>query len=88
MTRAQLIRKECLLQLYAVTNKEFGITATAIRKQCRHEALDYSETEIRDALYFLKGQGFVETTRDETSGEARHRITSKGIMEFEDNYAA
>ena len=81
MTREHEIRHECLLQLYG--SKEIPISAAHIRKVARRQGFDYGEQEIRDGLFFLRGQGLCETVRDEATGEARHRITSAGMMHYE-----
>jgi len=81
MTRTQEIRHECLLQLYA--SKEIPLTAAHIHKVAAREGFDYSETEVRDALFFLRGQGFCELVQDPATGQVRHRITSRGILWFE-----
>ncbi len=81
MNRSQEIRHECLLQLYG--SKEIPISAEHIRKVARRQGFDYSEQEIRDALFFLRGQGFCEAVLDDATGELRHRVTSKGMLEWE-----
>ena len=81
MKREQEIRHECLLQLYG--SKEIAISAGHIRKVARRQGFDYSEQEIRDALFFLRGQGLCEPVLDDSTGELRHRITSKGMLEWE-----
>jgi repressor of nif and glnA expression len=85
MTRSHDLRHECLLQLYG--SKEIPISAALIRKVARRQGFDYSEPEIRDALFFLRGQGMCELVRDEATGEVRHRITSAGMMKWEDGEA-
>lgn len=70
-----------MLQLYG--SKELPISAGHIRKVCRRQQFDYTETEIRDALFFLTGQEFAERLQDPATGEVRHRITSKGMLEYE-----
>jgi repressor of nif and glnA expression len=82
MTREQEIRHECLLQLYG--SKEIPISAAHIRKVARRQGFDYSEQEIRDGLFFLRGQGMCEVVRDAATGEARDRITSAGMIEWEE----
>jgi repressor of nif and glnA expression len=82
MTRDHETRHECLLQLYG--SKEIPISAPHIRKVARRQGFDYSEQEIRDALFFLRGQGMCELARDEATGEARQRITSRGMMRWEE----
>ena len=85
MTKDHDIRHECLLQLYG--SKEIPISAPHIRKVARRQGFDYSEQEIRDALFFLRGQGMCELVRDEATGEVRHRITSAGMMRWEEGDA-
>ncbi len=75
------IRHECLLQLYG--SKEIAISAAHIRKVAHRQGFDYTEQEIRDALFFLRGQGLCEIVSDPATGEVRHRITSKGMLEWE-----
>ena len=81
MTRAQEIRKEVLFQLYG--GKEVPCAPTLIVRRAKREGLDYTETEVRDALYFLKGQGFAELVSDETTGQQKYRITSRGMIQYE-----
>ncbi len=81
MTRAQEIRKECLLQLYGA--KELPISPALAARRAKHAGLDYTETEVRDALFFLKGQGLAESVQDTVTGETKYRITSKGMIEYE-----
>lgn len=86
MTRAQEIRKEVLLQLKGAG--ELGRPVERMVKDARNQGYDYTETEIRDALYYLKGFGFVEPIEDAATNAKRHRITAPGIKHYEDNYAA
>jgi hypothetical protein len=81
MTLTNEIRHECLLQLYG--SKEIPISAAHIRKVARRQGFDYTDTQIRDALFFLRGQGFAELIIDPVTGEQRHRITSSGILQWE-----
>ena len=75
------IRHECLLQLYG--SKEIPISAAHIRKVARRQGFDYSEQEVRDALFFLRGQALCEAVLDDATGELRHRITSAGMLHWE-----
>jgi hypothetical protein len=81
MNRSQEIRHECLLQLYA--SKEIPLAVGHIRKVASRQGFDYSEPEIRDALFFLRGQGLCEMVQDPATGQVRHRVTSAGILCFE-----
>jgi hypothetical protein len=70
-----------LLQLYG--SKEIAISAEHIRKVARRQGFDYSEREIGEALFFLRGQGLCEPILDDATGQLRHRITSKGMLQWE-----
>src|SRR5207237_8930838 len=82
MSREHEIRHECLLQLYG--SKEIPISAALIRKVARRQGFDYSEQEIRDALFFLRGQALCEAIREPATGELRNRITSAGMLRWEE----
>lgn len=86
MTRAQEIRKEVLLQLKGAG--ELGRPIARIVKDAHNQGFDYTETEIRDAIYYLKGFGFVETSTDPATNASRPRITAQGIAHYENTYAA
>src|ERR1043165_7598966 len=81
MKREHEVRHECLLQLYG--SKEIAISAAHIAKVARRQGFDYTDQEVRDALFFLRGQGLCEIARDQATGETRHRITSQGMIEWE-----
>jgi hypothetical protein len=83
MTRAQEIRHECLLQLHG--SGSIPISPAHIRTQAKRQGFEYTDTEVRDALYFHTSQGNAEILTDGVSGESRYRITSKGMILFENN---
>ena len=85
MKQEQEIRHECLLQLYG--SKEIPISAAHIRKVARRQGFDYTDSQIRDALFFLRGQGFAELLIDPATGQQRHRITSAGLLHWENSEA-
>jgi repressor of nif and glnA expression len=70
-----------LLQLYG--SKEIPISAAHIQKVARRQGFDYGEQEIRNGLFFLRGQGLCEIVRDHATGQPRHRITSAGMLHWE-----
>lgn len=86
MTREQEIRHECLLQLYGAQG--IVLSSEHIRKVARRQAFDYSDGEIRAALYFLVGQGFAEKVTDPGTGLVAYRITSKGMLQYENEDAS
>jgi Fe2+ or Zn2+ uptake regulation protein len=81
MTPSQEIRHECLLQLYGAGR--LGATAEHVERVCRRQGFRYSLDSIQEALYFLAGQGLVEASTDPVTGLSRHRITSRGIIHWE-----
>jgi hypothetical protein len=81
MTRPQEIRYECLLQLYG--SKEIPLSAAHVARVARRQGFNFSEAEIREALFFLKGQQLCEDLVDAATGEVRHRITSQGMLQWE-----
>lgn len=85
MTRNQEVRHECLLQLYG--SGSIPLSAAHIRKVARRGGFDFLDSDIRDALYFLKGQGFCESSTQPGTGETQHVITAAGMLEWEKNHA-
>lgn len=81
MTRPQEVRYECLLQLYG--SKELPLSPEHMVRIARREGFDFSETEIREGLFFLKGQRLCEQLVDPATGEVRFRITSQGMLQWE-----
>jgi hypothetical protein len=81
MPKLHDIRHECLLQLYG--SKEIPISTQLIVKVARRQGFDYTDLDIRDALFFLRGQGLCEIVSDPATGEVRHRITSAGMLHYE-----
>lgn len=81
LPRLQELRDECLLQLYG--SKEIPLSASHIRKVAKRQGFDYSEPEIRSALFFLAGQSLAESIQDRATGEIKHRITSAGMLHYE-----
>ena len=82
MTRAQEIRDECLFQLYG--GRPLPHKLEKLRKTAHRQGFGYTETEIRAELDFLCGQGLAETVRDEATGEHLWKITSKGVLNYEE----
>ncbi len=81
MTRAQDIRKELLLRLYG--SRPLALTASYLVRQCGKEDFQVTPAEADAELVFLADQGFLQSIEDPVSGEARWRITSDGVLEYE-----
>lgn len=84
MDRNQLIRQEALLQLYGA-GQRIGIRPSRMAQLARRQGDDFLEAEFEAACRFLVGQGFAEQVQSPVSGELRFRITSAGILEYENN---
>lgn len=81
MTRTQEIRHECLLQLYG--SRSVPLNAAHIRKVARRQQFDFNEHEILNELNFLAGQLLAENVGNPATGEVLWRITSAGVLHFE-----
>jgi len=81
MTRNQEIRKEVILQLYAV--RPLPLSPFAIERRARRAQFDFTEKEIRAECEFLRGQGLALAVEDPASGETKYVITSRGVLEQE-----
>ncbi|EEF62085.1 hypothetical protein [Pedosphaera parvula] len=83
MNRTQEIRHECLLQLYG--SGSIPISINHLRKVAKRQGFDYSESEVRDQLHFLRGQNLCEEITDRITGENKYIITSEGMLAYEQN---
>jgi hypothetical protein len=83
MNRYAEIRKEILMQLYAA--RRLHHSAALIARQARKQGLNYSEDEIATEAEFLVGQGFATSSPDPVSGETKFKITSAGVLQYENN---
>jgi len=81
MTRANEVRHEVRLQLYA--NGRHDKPAAYIFKIARRQGFDFSESEIKDALFFLCSQKHAEKLVDEATVEVTYRITGPGMLYYE-----
>lgn len=86
MTREDNIRKEVLLQLYAV--RPLALSVERIARDARKNDYDYSATEIKRELQFLADEGLVVSLDEAGTTAQLHRINSKGIRAYEQKYAA
>ena len=79
MTRNHEIRNEVLLQLYGM--RPLPLSPFAIARRARRAQFDFTETEIKAECEFLAGQGLASAVEDPASGETKHAITSRGILQ-------
>jgi len=86
MSRADDIRKEILLQLYAV--RPLALSAERLARDARKNDYDYSATEIARELVFLADTGLLVAVASPATTARYHRITAAGVTHYEQNYAA
>ena len=85
MKRAELIRKEILLQLYAC--RPLALSVERVGRDARKEAYDYTEGEIGRELQFLTDEGLAIELEVKGSTERLYRIAPEGVRQFEQNFA-
>ncbi len=85
MSRADDIRKEILLQLYAT---RLSLGAERIQRDAKKQGYDFSKSEIQNELQFLGDQGLIVRDDDPSSTEKKYRIHAKGVMHYEQNLAS
>lgn len=86
MTREDAIRKEILLQLYAV--RPLTVSADRLARDAKKQGYDYSATEIKRELQFLSDRLLVIEIGDPITTAKLYRIHANGIAHWEQTYAA
>jgi hypothetical protein len=81
MKRNDLIRKEILLQCYAVS--PLPLTAARIARDAKKNLYDYSEKEIERELQFLTDEKLLTEMPVPGVTEKHFRITSDGVRHCE-----
>jgi hypothetical protein len=81
MTRAQQIRAECLLQLYAA--RPLSLSAAQTAKAAQRAGIDATKAEVEAEMAFLTGQHMAEFELSQVTGEARWKISSHGTLAYE-----
>ena len=88
MNRAELIRKEILLQLYGV--KPLARSAEQMERECKRQGDNYSKSELAAELQFLADEGLVFEIPASGSGSTSrlYRIHANGVRKYEQELAA
>jgi hypothetical protein len=86
MSRENDIRKEVLMQLYAV--RPLALSAARLARDARKAGYDYSEREIARELVFLADSGFITSATQPGTTDMANRINSAGVTHYEQNFAA
>lgn len=83
MTHRQQLRKEVHLQLYGAN--PLAVPPVFIARTAERAGIACTVQDAIRECEFLAGQGFAERIEDQSSGETRYKITSKGVLEYERN---
>lgn len=86
MTRENEIRKEVLLQLYAV--RPLALLPARIARDAKKNGYDYTEKEVARETAFLRQDGMLEAEREPGTTGNIYQISAKGIVHFEQTYSA
>lgn len=86
MSRENEIRKEILLQLYAV--RPLALSTERIARDALKNDYDYSIAEIKRELSFLADRGLVILIPDAVGTANLYRIHANGVTHYEQNFAA
>ncbi len=82
MIRPDNIRKEILMQLYAV--RPLSVTAERIARDARKAGYDFTPHEILNELIFLQDKGLVVRTNNPAGSELLFRIHALGVTYYEE----
>lgn len=86
MKREDLIRKEILMQLYAV--RPIAVNVPRLQRDATKAGYDYSVTEIAREVQFLVDTGLVIEIGDPGVSAKMYRIHANGVKHYEQTYAA
>lgn len=85
MKREDAIRKEVLMQLYAL--RPIALSAARIAKDARKEAYDYTVAEVDRETQFLADTGLIVAVTSPATTEKLYRIHALGVTHYEQNLA-
>jgi repressor of nif and glnA expression len=83
MSRENDIRKEILMQLYAV--RPLSLSPSRIARDAAKADYDYSEREIKRELQFLEDEKLLVADREPGQTGKIYRISATGITHYEEN---
>jgi hypothetical protein len=86
MKRQEAIRKEILMQLYAV--RPIGLTPERIARDAVKAGYDYTATEVAQELTFLEDNQLVVEQKNPVGTSRPYRIHALGVTHYEQNFAA
>ena len=83
MSRENDIRKEILLQAYAL--RPLAVSAERIQRDARKNGYDYTVAEVKREADFLHGDGQLEVVAERGTTEQKFKITSDGVRNYENS---
>ena len=83
-TRAEQIRDEILMQLYA--SRPLPLSVSRIERDARKGGYDYTKREILAEAHFLKGEDLCAEKEMPGKTELHFEITSHGVRHYEQNF--
>lgn len=86
MDRKNDIRKEILLQAYAV--RPLHLTAERIQRDAKKAGYDYTLAEVKQELQFVADNGLLIEIKDALGTAQVYRIHALGVTYYEQHYAA
>ena len=85
MDRKNDIRKEILLQAYAV--RPLAISAERIHRDAKKAGYDYQRWEVKEELQFITDNGLLVEVKDPLVTTPMFRIHAIGVTYYENHYA-
>ena len=83
--RTNDIRKEILMQLYAV--RPLSLTPARLQRDARKAGYDYTVPEISAELQFLEDEECVVSEREPGQTGKLYRIAGRGVKHYEEKYS-
>lgn len=82
IAKAKELRGDIIERLYAVYPG--GVSVGTLKSLLRYKSIN-SESDIRKALYYLEGKGYITATENENYLDITVNLTPKGINLAEDD---
>ena len=84
MNRAEEIRKEILLQVYAV--RPLGLLIDRLERDARKQGYDYTQREIERELQFLVDENLLFELQARGTTRKFYRISPVGVRQYEQKF--
>lgn len=84
--RTNDIRKEILMQLYAV--RPLSLSASRLARDSKKAGYDYTEADIKREVQFLEDDHVLIGDREPGTTGKVYRISALGVTHYEEKYAA